>query len=112
MAKVQIISSLKDEVLKKFKGEAVKVFELMKSLGDNPHKGKVVGYVTGILIKELKYGGFRFYFIIDGGELRLYNRRELEDMLIKFVRMSDKKSQQKVINEIRDVLMRLGSEEF
>lgn len=39
MAKVEIVESLKEEVYKKFKGESIIVFELMKSLEDNPHKG-------------------------------------------------------------------------
>ena len=54
MAKVSIAESLKDEILKKFKGESKIVFRQMYSLADNPHKGKLLGQVGGIVIKELK----------------------------------------------------------
>ena len=112
MAKVEIVEDLKNEVFKKFKGESIKVFKLMSSLGENPHKGKPVGYVGGILIKELKYRSFRFYFIVDGNKLKVFSKEELIYLLIKFVRMSDKKSQQKVINEIKNILRKFGQEGF
>ena len=112
MAKVEIITSLKNEVLKKFKGQSVDVFRLMRSMADNPNKGKIVGYVTGMLIKELKYESFRFYFIVDGGKLKFFSQEELNDLLIKFVRMSDKKTQQKTIEEIKVILRSLGEEGF
>ena len=54
MAKVEIVEDLKIEVYKEFKGESVKVFRFMKSLGNNPQKGKPIGQVGGILVKELK----------------------------------------------------------
>ena len=112
MAKIEIIRSFFDEIEKKFRGDAQKIFDLMESLENNPHKGKVVGYVTGMLIKELKYSGFRFYFIIDGGKLKFFSKEELENILIKFVRMSDKKSQQKTIEEIKNILRKVGEEGF
>ena len=112
MAKVEIIEYLRNEVFKKFKSESIRVFELMRSLGDNPHKGKIVGQAGGLLIKELKYKSFRFYFIVDGNRLKVFSREELIDLLIRFVRMSDKKSQQKVIDEIKYILRTFGDEGF
>ncbi|PIN94709.1 hypothetical protein COU53_02380 [Candidatus Pacearchaeota archaeon CG10_big_fil_rev_8_21_14_0_10_30_48] len=112
MAKVEIVQSLKEEVYKKFGGESVIVFKFMKSLEDNPHKGKSLGSVGGILIKELKYKNFRFYFIVDGQKLRLFSEEELKDLLIRFVRMSDKKDQQKTIEEIRVILRKFEEEGF
>ncbi len=112
MAKVEIIDSLKEEVFKKFKGESSTVFRHLKSLEENPKKGKPLGSVSGFLIKELKYKKFRFYFIAEGDKLRFYSKEELTDLLIRFVRMSDKKSQQKTIDEIRNVLIKLGPEDF
>ena len=108
MAKVQIINSLFKEIKKKFKGDAHNIIDLLETLEDNPHKGKIVGSAGGILIKELKYEGFRFYFIVDGNKLKVFSREDLEDLLIKFVKMSDKKSQQRVINEIKDILSVIG----
>ncbi len=69
-------------------------------------KGKGIGRVGNIAIKELKYKSFRFYFIVDAFRVRFYGTHELRDLLIKFIRMSDKNNQQKVINEVRDFLKR------
>ncbi len=91
MAKVIITKSLEDQINKKFKGESIKIFELMHSLKEEPKKGKPIGQVEGILIKELRYKSFRFYFITDGFKIKLLDVNELEDLLVKFVRMSDKK---------------------
>jgi len=108
MAKVIILERLKNEILKKFKGESKDIFKLMFTLEENPKKGKFVGQVGGIVIKELKYEGFRFYFITDGYKLKIFDAEELKDLLIKFVRISDKKSQQEVITEIKQILIKIG----
>ncbi|MDO8516918.1 MAG: hypothetical protein Q7S33_02230 [Nanoarchaeota archaeon] len=108
MAKVIVTKKLEDEINKKFKGESVKIFELIYSLKDNPKKGKPIGQVGGILIKEIKYKSFRFYFITDGMKIKLLNIEELSDLLIKFVRISDKKEQQKTIDEIKKILREFG----
>ncbi len=64
------------------------------------------------MIKELKYKSFRFYFITDGHKLNVLDKKSLADLLIKFVRMSDKKSQQKAINEIKNILIKIGFNGF
>lgn len=112
MAKVEIILSLFEEIQKKFKGEAHEVIDLIETLENNPNKGKLLGRVGGVVIKELKYKNFRFYFITDGYKLKLMNESNLVDILIRFVRMSDKKDQQKTINEIRKILVNFGPEGF
>lgn len=112
MAKVEIEENLKNEILRKFKEESKIIFKQMQSLENNPQKGKELGYVAGIVIKEIKYGSFRFYFIADGHKLRIMDQTKLTDLLIRFVRMSDKKDQQKVIDEIKKVLRSLGEEGF
>tara|TARA_Y100000034_G_C6845067_1_gene382727 strand:+ start:960 stop:1298 length:339 start_codon:yes stop_codon:yes gene_type:complete len=112
MAIVIINKNLEKTIDKKFKKQSIKIFELLYSLEENPHKGKIVGNVGGIIIKELKYKNFRFYFIVDGNKLKIFSKEELKDLLIKFVRMSDKKDQQKTINEIKIILIKLGDEGF
>ena len=112
MAKVKIAPSLFQEIQKKFKGESHKIIDWLETLEDNPNKGKIVGHVGGLLIKEIKYGGFRFYFIVEGHKLKILSVEELRDLLIRFVRMSDKKDQQKVINEIKVILRKIGEEGF
>jgi hypothetical protein len=112
MARVEILRRLKDEILKKFKGESKIVFRLMRSLEESPRKGKLLGQVGGIVIKELKYKSFRFYFITDGQKLKIMDEAHLTDLLIRFVKMSDKKDQQEVINEIKKILQQFGSRGF
>ena len=112
MTKVEIVESSKEEVLKKFKGESVAIFELMKSLGEDPHKGKTVGRIGGIVIKELNYSSFRFYFIVDEHKLKVFSKEELTDLLIRFMRMSSKNNQQKIIDEIKFILRHLNKENF
>ena len=82
----------------------------MLELKDNPKKGKEVGCVGGIVIKEIRYKVYRFYFITDGYKVKFLKNEELNDLLIKFVRMSDKDTQQKTIDEIKNVLRNLGSD--
>ena len=112
MAKVEIIDSLAKEIQKKFKGESIGIVRLLRTLEANPKKGKLLGNVGGIVIKELKYNNFRFYFITDGFKIKVLGIEELSDLLIKFVRMSDKKDQQKVINEIKLILRKFGEGSF
>ena len=112
MAQVVIDESLKNEILKKFKEESKIIFRQMHSLEQNPHKGKTLGNAGGIVIKEIRYNSFRFYFITDGYKLKIMDEPKLVDLLIRFVRMSDKKDQQKTINEIRKILLNLGIEGF
>ncbi|MEK6824068.1 MAG: hypothetical protein AABY06_03465 [Nanoarchaeota archaeon] len=112
MARVEIIDSLAKEIQKKFKGESNKIVKLLRTLEENPHKGKFVGRVSEILIKELKYKSFRFYFLVDGHKLMIYSKEELANLLIKIVRMSDKKSQQETINEIKNILLKISAGGF
>lgn len=112
MAKVKIVDSLFNEIEKKFKGESHKVIDLIESLECHPNKGKFLGNVGGILIKELRYKSFRLYFITDGFKLKCLDNEGLVDVLIRFVRMSDKKSQQKIIDEIREILQKIGAGRF
>ncbi len=112
MAKVIFTKKLEGEINKVFKNESTKIFESMRELENNPHKGRPLGQVGGIVVKEIRYDSFRFYFITDGFKLKMLQKEELNDLLIKFVRMSDKKTQQKTIDEIKDVLRKLGEEGF
>ena len=112
MAKVSIAESLREEIFKKFGEESKIILKQMYSLGENPKKGKPLGHVGGVVIKEIKYKSFRFYFITNGNKLKIMDSSKLADLLIRFVRMSDKKEQQKVIEEIKKVLRILGEEGF
>ncbi len=112
MAQVIIIESLEDEINKKFKHESVEILALMFSLEENPYKRKEIGSIGSILIKEIKYKNFRFYFVTDGYRIKFLKTEQLKDLMIKFVRMSDKDDQQKTIDEIKSVLRNFGEEGF
>jgi hypothetical protein len=112
MAIVFITPLLEKEINKKFKKESIEIFSLILTLEDNPKKGDELGNVGNIIIKEIKYKKFRFYFITDGYKIKFLKADELKDLIIKFVRMSDKKDQQKTIDEIKTVLRSLGEEGF
>lgn len=113
MVQIKILKSLVLEIKKKFSNsEANKILDIFYTLEENSTKGKLIGSVGGIVIKELKYKNFRFYFLTDGFKIKCINKEDLTDLLLKFVRMSDKKHQQQVINEIKHILLTIGSEGF
>ncbi len=112
MAKVIITDSLLEEIKKKFKEESHEVIDLLETLEDNPKKGKFLGQVGNVAIKEIKYKSFRFYFVADNYKIKFLDISELEDIIIKFVGMSDKKHQQETIEEIKRVLRLLGEKGF
>lgn len=112
MARVIITKELERKINKKFKRESIKIFEHMYSLKENPKKGKFIGNVGRIVIKELKYKSYRFYFIVDGIKIKLLDKIELDNLLIKFIRMSKKKNQQKIIDEIKEILKSHNVEAF
>ncbi len=112
MAKVIITNTLKEEILAKFRSNSEKIFMHMKKLESQPRVGKPLGTIGGVLIKEIKYENFRFYFITDGHILKFGSPEELANLLIKFVKMSGKKDQQKTINAIKQIIRTMGFEGF
>jgi mRNA-degrading endonuclease RelE of RelBE toxin-antitoxin system len=112
MIKIKILKSLRDEIYKTFKKDSLKIYDLIKSLEVNPHKGDVLGHAGNISIRKLKHESFRFYFIIDGNEIQLFDKNKIIDLLIVFVRMSKKNNQQKTIDEIKAILKKLGHKGF
>jgi len=113
MVKVKITESLFKQIKKTFsKSEANSIMDLIETVEENPKKGKELANVGKVVIKELKYKKFRFYFITDGYKIKFLEISELQNLLIKFVAMSDKNKQQKTIDEIKYVLKNLGSEGF
>ncbi len=112
MAKVIITNDLEKQINKVFKKESIEILSLLLTLEENPKKGKEVGVVGKIVVKELKYNKFRFNFITDMFKVKFLSVEELKDLLIKFVRMPEKKDQQKTIAEIKHILKNLGQEGF
>lgn len=112
MVKVLILPELVRQVQRKFKKSAKKIFDLMEELELFPIKGKELGHIGKILIKEIKYESFRFCFITNGHILKCVTDEGLANLLIKFVRMSDKDTQQKTTVQIKKILRKVGFENF
>ena len=113
MAQVFFTNYFVDELKKKFsEQEGNKILDLLETLEENPYKRKELFHSGKILLKEIKYEKFRFYFITDGYKIKFLKATELQDLVIKFIRMSDKNDQQKTIEEIKRVLRSLGDEGF
>ena len=112
MIKVIILNKLRNEIYKTFKKESLHIYTLLEELQTNPQKGKVLGHVGNMSIRELRYKNFRFYFILDGHKLYLFGKNEINELLIRFVKMSNKNNQQKTIDEIKAILGKIGEEGF
>ena len=102
MIKIEVLNTLAKEIRKRFnKKDRLEIKNLFESLKESPNKGKTLYNLRSLTLKELKYKSFRFYFITDGSTLKFINKKQLKDLLIKFIAMSDKKHQQTVIDEIK-----------
>lgn len=112
MIKVIILNRLRDEIYKTFKKDSSKIYSLIEDLQTSPSKGKILGAVGNMSIREIKYKNFRFYFIVDGHKIYLFNKDQIDELLIRFVRMSNKNNQQKTIDEIKFILQKIGEKGF
>lgn len=104
MIKIIIPKRLRDDILKTFKKDSLKIFKLINTLKENPSKGKIIGPVGVMSLRELKFKNYRFYFIINGHQLILFTKQETEKLLIRFINMSTKNKQQKTIDHIKEML--------
>ncbi len=104
MIRIIILNSLRDEIWKTFKRDSMKVYALIATLERNPNRGKVLGHAGGMSLRELRYKGYRFYFIVDGHKLILFNAGKIRELLIRFIKMSKKDNQQSTIDEIKRML--------
>ena len=106
MIKVYVSKKLEKEINKRLsKKDADNAFMQIYSLKENPYKGDFITTIGNIVVKELKHGKFRFYFLHSNKLLKLITPEELENEIISFTEMSDKsKEQQKVIEKIKKEL--------
>ena len=108
--KILLLNRLRDDIFKTFKEDSLKVYSLIEELKHNPNKGRILGHVGSISIRELKFKSFRFYFILNQFKLNLFNKDELKELLIKFIEMSKKNNQQKTIDKIKKILKKVDFE--
>jgi len=110
---IRISPILVAEIKKKFsETEGNKILDTLESLEENPHKGKLLTSVAGYVIKEVKHKKWRFYCVTDGHILRFGTEDQLLTLIIKFVKLSDQKDQQKAIDAIKTVLQSMGFEKL
>ncbi|MFT4261109.1 MAG: hypothetical protein ACMXX9_01610 [Candidatus Woesearchaeota archaeon] len=114
MVKIYVTKNLEKDINKRLsKKEADNVFLQFYSLKENPFKGDLVTVVGKIVVKELKYKKFRFYFFHSNNILKILSLDDLKNEIIKFVAMSDKsKEQQKVINRLKSDIKNFGFDWF
>ena len=72
----------------------------MRTLEETPKKGKLIGIVGTIALKEIRYNKFRFHFGTDSHNVKFLKLEELTDLLIKFIQMSEKKDQENAIKNL------------
>ena len=100
MAIVQIDSDLIKKIYKIFKKESIEVFEFIRTLEQNPQKGKVLFNSKKYQLKELKYKSFRFYFVKSHDTIIVFEENEI----ITFLDVSKKNNQQEVINKLKRII--------
>lgn len=110
--KIHVKKELREQIYKTFKEDSKKIYKLIRSLEENPNKGKKLGIVAGISIREIKYKTFRIYFLLEKNELYLFNKKEIQELLIKFIEMSKKNDQEKTIEEIKLLLKYIKFEDI
>jgi mRNA-degrading endonuclease RelE of RelBE toxin-antitoxin system len=108
MVMVRIDDSLIKKLEKKFnKKELKQLKEQFLSLQDNPFQGDLLYSFGGLVLKEKKFKSFRFYFIHSRKILIIKDLEELKDEIIRFIEMSKKNDQQKVIDKLKEMLINL-----
>lgn len=88
------------------KSEAKKI--IIKLSLTSPSEGDYIARISNIIIREKKIKTFRFYFITQDNKKHIITKQELKEMIIKFVALSKKNNQQRVIDKLKDDLNRYG----
>ncbi|MFT4312058.1 MAG: hypothetical protein ACMXYF_02415 [Candidatus Woesearchaeota archaeon] len=105
MVIVAITQDLDKELKKRLdKNTYYKIKDLFMSLKKDPYKGDVLHVLGNVILKEIKFKTFRFYFLTSNNLIKFVACNNLEKELIKFIRMSKKNDQQHVINDILNKL--------
>lgn len=108
MVIVRVDEALVKKLERKFKPKELKELKnLFFSLQDNPFQGDLICTFGNIVLKEKRYKSFRFYFIHSRTLLIIKDMAELKDEIIRFIEMSKKNDQQKVIDKLKGILKKL-----
>jgi hypothetical protein len=108
MVIVRIDKSLVKKLEKRFKKKELKeIKELFLTLQTTPYQGDLLYVFGGFALKEKKYKSFRFYFLHSRKLLIIKDVDELKDEIIRFIDMSKKNDQQKIINKLKELMSNL-----
>jgi len=109
MVIVRIDESLIKKLEKRFnKQELKEIKNLFLSLQDNPFQGDLLYAFGNVVLKEKKYKTFRFYFVHSRKILIIKDVEELKDELVRFLEMSKKNNQQKIIKKLKNMIKTLS----
>lgn len=109
MVSVRIDTALVKKLEKKFnKKELKELKRIFLSLEENPFQGDILFSFGNIVLKEKKYNSFRFYFIHSRKLLIIKDIDALKDEIIRFIEMSKKNDQQKIIDKLKIMLKKIS----
>lgn len=107
MVVVEFSEGFEKELKKNFsKKDAISTVK--KLIQTKPTDGDYLTSVGNIILKEKRQNSFRFYYVQRLEETRFLSKEELKDFLIKFIALSKKNNQQKVIDKIKSDLKEFG----
>lgn len=108
MVIVRIDDSLVKKLEKRFnKKELKELKQLFLSLQDNPYQGDLIYAFGNFVLKEKKYKTFRFYFLHSRKILIIKDIEKLKDKIIRFIEMSKKNDQQRIINKLKEMMNKI-----
>lgn len=108
MVIVRIDDSLIKKLEKRFnKKELKELKRVFMSLQENPYQGDLIYAFGNFVLKEKKYKTFRFYFLHSRKILIIKDVARLKDEIIRFIEMSKKNNQQKIIDKLKKMMNKL-----
>lgn len=108
MVIVRIDETLVKKLEKSFnKKELKEIKKIFLSLQDNPYQGDLLYTFGNFVLKEKRYKTFRFYFIHSRKILIIKDIDSLKDEIIRFIEMSKKNDQQRIINKLKEMMNRI-----
>jgi len=108
MVIVRIDKSLVKKLEKRFnKKELKELKKVFLSLEENPYQGDLLYTFGNFVLKEKKYKTFRFYFLHSRKILIIKDIEKLKDEIIRFIEMSKKNDQQRVIDKLKAMMNKL-----
>jgi len=108
MVIVRIDKSLVKKLEKRFnKKELRELKKVFLSLEENPDQGDLLYAFGNFVLKEKKYKTFRFYFLHSRKILIIKDFEKLKHEIIRFIEMSKKNDQQRVIDKLKTMMNKL-----